>query len=184
MSSCAGDNMADPVDPESQPLFAAAFREHHASLLQYLRRRVRSDADARDIAQEAYLRLLRYRENQDLRSLKAILFRIATNLAGMRERVARSQSWAEHRHLDDPTLTLPSAPSHEEHLMGQEELGQLQEAIQSLPTKCQQIFVLSRFHEMTNHEIAAHCGISVKMVQKQLLKALKICRARVGSDRG
>src|SRR5687767_3381707 len=81
---------SDALDERPQSLFVAAFRQYHTSLLRYLRRRVGSDADARDIAQEAYFRLLRYQNDQDLQSLKALLFRIATNLVGMRARTART----------------------------------------------------------------------------------------------
>jgi RNA polymerase sigma factor (sigma-70 family) len=175
--------MSQPLDELSQPLFAAAFREHHSSLLRYLRRRVGSDADAHDIAQEAYLSLLRYRDNQDLSSLKALLFRIATNLVGMRARVARSRSWANHCSFDEQEQNLScDSPSHEQRLFGEQQLELLMEAIQGLPTKCQQVFILSRFHDMSYPEIAARSGITVKMVEKHVAKALAICRTKVGND--
>ncbi len=80
------DAIRKPLDGESKPLFEAAFRAHYDSLIHYIRSRVGSDAEARDIAQEAYLRLMRYREDQDAASLKALVFRIATNLVIMRAR--------------------------------------------------------------------------------------------------
>jgi RNA polymerase sigma factor (sigma-70 family) len=173
--------LALPLDTESRPLFDAAFREHYSPLLQYLRRRLGSEADARDIAQEAYLRLLRYRENQDLNSLKALLFRIASNLVGMRARLARTHFLARHQALDDQeSLIHCGEPSHEQRLIGEQQLERLMEAIQSLPTKCQRVFILSRFHDMSYPEIAARCGITVKMVEKHVTKALGICRTKVG----
>jgi RNA polymerase sigma-70 factor (ECF subfamily) len=171
-----------PLDDQSQSLFVAAFREYHSSLVRYLRHRIGSDADARDIAQEAYFRLLRYRENQDLQSLRALLFRIATNLVGMRIRTARTHRWAHHQSLD-PEIALPANdPSYERQVFGEQRLNKLMAVIKSLPTKCQQVFVLSRFHDMGYPEIAARCGISEKMVEKHITKALAICRAEVGGD--
>ena len=171
------------LEGESLHLFEAAFREHHAALLQYLRHRVRSESDAHDIAQETYLRLLRYRENQDLDSLKALLFRIAGNLVVMRARKARAQHWADHRPLDEePELTCGD-PSQEQRLAGEQQLDRLMAVIQRLPVKCQQVFVLSRFHDMTYLQIANRCGISIKMVEKHIAKALEICRNEVGGDR-
>jgi RNA polymerase sigma factor (sigma-70 family) len=172
--------MGDSLDSESRPLFEAAFREHHAALIQYLRHRVGNEADARDIAQETYLRLLRYRENQDLDSLKALLFRISTNLVAMRARTARTQRWADHQALDEELALPANDPSVERHVTGEQQLDRLMRAIESLPPKCQQVFVLSRFHDMSYPEIAARCGISVKMVEKHIAKALAICRIGVG----
>lgn len=176
------DEDGSPLESGSRPLFEAAFREHYSVLIQYLRRRVGSDADARDIAQESYLRVMRYREHQDLASLKALLFRIATNLVGMRARTARTRCWADHHPLDDELALTAPDPSHERRLAGEQQLERLMEVIRHLPSRCQQVFVLSRFHGMSYPEIAARCGISVKMVEKHISKALAICRAEVGDD--
>lgn len=176
------ENSKRPLDSGSKPLFEAAFRAHHASLIRFLRRRVGSDADARDIAQDAYLRLLRYRENQNADSLKALVFRIATNLVGMRARTARAHRWSSHRPLDEELELPANDPSPEQCLCAEQQLDRLMEVIKRLPTKCQQVFVLSRFHDMNYSEIAVRCGISVKMVEKHITKALEICRTEVGDD--
>ena len=176
------DNFRVPLDSGSKPLFEAAFREHHASLIRYLRRRVANDSDARDIAQESYLRLLRYRKSQDLSSLKALVFRIATNLLGMRARAALTHQSVEHQPLNE-ALELPAnEPSIEQRLSTEQKLERLMEVIKHLPTKCQQVFVLSRFHDMNYPEIAVRCGISVKMVEKHIANALAICRQEVGGE--
>jgi RNA polymerase sigma-70 factor (ECF subfamily) len=178
----AGVGPAGPANDESQLLFVAAFRQYHTSLVRYLRHRVGSDADARDLAQEAYFRLLRYRENQDLQSLRALLFRIATNLVGMRVRTARTHRWADHQSLDAEFALPANEPSFEQQVFGEQQLNRLMAVVKSLPAKCQQVFVLSRFHDMGYPEIAARCGISEKMVEKHITKALAICRVEVGGD--
>ncbi len=55
----------------------------------------------------------------------------------------------------------------------------LVEGIQSLPPKCKDVFLLSRMGKMSYQEIADHCGISVKTVENQIGKALKLLRAFV-----
>jgi len=176
------DAMRSLLDSKSQPLFEAAFREHHAALVQFLRRRVGNEADARDIAQETYLRVLRYRENQDLDSLKALLFRIATNLVLMRARTARTHRWLHHQAVDEELVLPANDPSVEQQVASEQQLDQLMSAIKRLPPKCQQAFVLSRFHDKSYPEIARLCGISVKMVEKHIAKALEICRNEVGGN--
>ena len=54
--------------------------------------------------------------------------------------------------------------------------GLLEKAIGRLPPKCREVFVLSRFSNMTYKQIAASLNISVKTVENQLGKALKIMR--------
>jgi DNA-directed RNA polymerase specialized sigma24 family protein len=44
------------------------------------------------------------------------------------------------------------------------------------------VFLLSRASDMTYPEIAAHCGISVKMVEKHISRAIAACLEKVGSS--
>jgi DNA-directed RNA polymerase specialized sigma24 family protein len=52
--------------------------------------------------------------------------------------------------------------------MGRQELDIVLDAIDILPPECKEVFLLSRFHHMAHSEIAARCGISVKMVEDTL----------------
>lgn len=178
VSEAPAEAMFLPLDREAQSMFDVAFRNHHASLVQYLHRRVGSEAEAADIAQEAYLRVLRYRGNQDFASLKALLYRIAINLVIMRRREAAAHHLSDHVPLDDLAVASAEVP-HDQRLDDQQRLASILSAIKCLPDKCRHVFLLSRFHGMSNREIAVRCGISVRMVEKQISKALAVCRARV-----
>jgi RNA polymerase sigma-70 factor, ECF subfamily len=60
------------------------------------------------------------------------------------------------------------------------ELEQLiKTTIESLPEKCREVFEMSRFKEMKYQEIADALGISVKTVEAQMSKALKVLREKV-----
>jgi RNA polymerase sigma-70 factor (ECF subfamily) len=74
-------------------------------------------------------------------------------------------------------------PTPERQLLTEQQLARLTEVIQCLPPKCQQAFVLSRFHDMSYQEIADRLRISVKMVEKHVAHALSICRREVGYER-
>jgi RNA polymerase sigma-70 factor, ECF subfamily len=52
----------------------------------------------------------------------------------------------------------------------------LNSAIQKLPEQCRKIFLLSRFHYNSYKEIAEKLNISIKTVENQIGKALKIVR--------
>jgi RNA polymerase sigma-70 factor (ECF subfamily) len=57
-------------------------------------------------------------------------------------------------------------------------------AIDALPEKCRLVFLLSRMEEMSYGEIARELDISVKTVENQIGKALKLLRQAVAGHRG
>jgi RNA polymerase sigma-70 factor (ECF subfamily) len=72
------------------------------------------------------------------------------------------------------------APGPDRHLQAVIDLEVLEAAVVALPPKCRTVFLLSRIEGLSNAEVAQRCGISVKMVEKHLAKAIVACRARVG----
>jgi RNA polymerase sigma factor (sigma-70 family) len=176
---------ATPVNPQpadSEHLSVEqAFRRHHLSLLHFLRGRLHNEEDAADIAQETYARLLQsYRDVIDSVTARTLMFRIAVNAANDLARRRRTHHSAAHCPIEDDMLLPTAAPSQEREVSGQQDLNLLYDAIASLPPKCQQVFLLNRVDCMTYPQIAEHCGISVKMVEKHIVKALAALRSRVG----
>jgi RNA polymerase sigma-70 factor (ECF subfamily) len=55
----------------------------------------------------------------------------------------------------------------------------IDEALNELPEQCRTIFQMSRYEDMRYREIADRLNISVKTVENQLGKALKILRTRL-----
>ncbi len=177
------NTLVEPLRGEDRPFFERAFHEHYPALFAFVRRRVGSDTEAADIAQEAYLRLLRYRDRHDQDVLKALLFQIAANLIGMRVRTARVQRWADSVPLDEEHPLAAGDPPLDRQAAGEQELDRLMGVVDALPRKCQQVFVLNRFHGLNYTEIAARLQISVKMVEKHITKALALCRREIGRER-
>jgi RNA polymerase sigma-70 factor (ECF subfamily) len=62
--------------------------------------------------------------------------------------------------------------------------SRLDTAIQALPEKCRIVFLLSRVEELSYQEIASQLGISVKTVENQIGKALKLLRQAIPDHRG
>lgn len=175
--ACAADSRL----PEGG--FEGFFREHYRGLLQFLRRRTATEQDAEDAAQESMARLLRYRESQPLMAWKPLVYRIATNVVHDQFRTALAQRSKEHVALDEQEI---AAVDHtpEERAAYDQQVSRLSAAILSLPPKCQRVYLLKRAHGMSRAQIAEHCGISVKMVEKHLAKALTLLRRRAGDPSG
>lgn len=162
--------------------FDAFLQQHYKGLVQFLRQRTVSQQDAEDAAQESLARLLRYRESEPAHAWKPLLFRIATNVANDHLRQTQTRRRKAHVPLEEQDLSVigdSNEPTPEQRLADQRQLELVLAAIRNLPDKCRHVFLLSRFHGMSNHAIALRCGISVRMVEKQITKALAACRDKV-----
>lgn len=126
-----------------------------------------------DLAQEVFIKFWEKREQIVINSsLTAYLRRMAVNEALM---YLRRQRFFES---EDSLAALPADNHHlaETPALHHDLQNKLQQAIQALPPRCRLVFQLSRFEEMSYQEIADHTGISVKTVENQMGKALKILR--------
>lgn len=171
-----------PVDCASEALSVKeTIAQYHESLIRFLRQRLRVKEDAADVAQEAYIRMMQYEGSRQIKSPSSMLFRIAINVAndfGRSEQARRASSQCS---LDGLDLASDRA-TPEREIAAEQDLELLYEAIEHLPPKCQRVFLLSRAKRMTYPEIARHCGISVKMVEKHISHALAFCMKQVGGD--
>ena len=181
-SKSAFDGVPFTEDHQGEPLSVHnTVRRYHDSLINFLRQRLRTPEDANDVAQEAYIRMMQYQNSRQIRSPSSMLFRIAINVAndlGRSEQVRRASDQCS---LDAVEL-VSDTPSAEREISAKQELELLRAAIEDLPPKCRQAFLLSRVRRMTYPEIAVHCGISVKMVEKHISRALAVCMKKVGGS--
>jgi RNA polymerase sigma-70 factor (ECF subfamily) len=126
--------------------------------------------------------MMQYEGSREIHSAPSLLFRIAINVAHDLGRAEQSRRAADHYPIDDLELA-SDIPTPEREVAAEQDLELVYQAIEEMPPKCQQVFLLSRAKRMTYPEIAAHCGISVKMVEKHISHALQICTKRVGEQR-
>jgi RNA polymerase sigma-70 factor (ECF subfamily) len=158
---------------------AAVVRSHHHAVLRFLRRRGATPEDALDIAQETYVRFLRYEGATGIESPSAMLFRIAANVAADYGRAAALRRRVCSLEADSYDAEIASEhPSAERHLVAERILTALRFAIAALSPQCRNVFLLSRVDGLTYSEIASQCGISVKTVEKHVSHALRVCVER------
>lgn len=153
-------------------------RSHHTSLLRFLRRRLNCTADPADVAQETYVRMLKYEGSREIRSPYALLLRVALHVAQDLSRSERVRHTDQHWNVDDFELASHDA-CPDRQLSASEELERVLIAIEELPPRRREVFLLHREHHLSYAEIAEHCGISVKMVEKHISSALTYCLARL-----
>lgn len=156
------------------------YLRHHAALHRFLTRLLRCEDAAAEVAQDSYLRLLRLAPQAGLDNPRAYLFQVAANVA--RDRLAR-----ERRHglvLQEAALSEPpSCPGSgtEAEAIARDRLRILSAAVDELPPRCREVFLMSRLDGLGNGEIAGRLGISRNMVEKHIIKAMLHCRRRLES---
>jgi RNA polymerase sigma factor (sigma-70 family) len=156
---------------------AVVVTSQHQSVLRFLRRRGATPQDALDIAQDTYVRFLRYEGVTGIESPAAMLFRIAGNVAADHGRAAALRG--KTRSFDAHDAEIASEhPSAEREVAAEQVLTAVRSAIAGLSPRCRTVFLLSRLDGLTYLEIAARCGISVKMVEKHVSHALRACVER------
>jgi len=138
--------VADPKPSLVERLFA----EHRGALQTFFRRRIRSKADAPDLAQEVYVRMLRISDKEAI----------------------RNPVHPAHEQLE-------TLPGFDGDLDATQRVARLGVVLQQLRPKCRAAVVLRFTHELTYREIASHLGVSPQMAKKYVTQALGHCRRRM-----
>ena len=153
------------------------FTEHRERLHLYLRSRLANDADAQELAQEAYLRLLRISQTELIKHPQAYLYRIASNL--INDLYGR-QLTPEQQVGEEVLDNLESSElSPEQCLERSRQLQQIEQALSELPPKCRAVVTLRGRQGMTSLEVAERLGISTNTVKKYMSKGVAHCRKRM-----
>lgn len=160
--------------------FEAVLRQCRPELMAYLCSRLQNPADAEDLAQETCTRVLQYRDDPAIADMRMMLFRIANNVLTDHYRRSDRRCVNDHVALDAiGPLQAPERPQAD-RVADRDALDRLRRTIARLPRKCQLAFMLSRFDGLPHRQIADRMGISVKMVEKHIARALRACQSAVG----
>lgn len=156
--------------------------DHHVDLIRYIARRVRSIADAREIAQEAYVRLLRLDRTDLIREPRAYLYRVATHLLYEFELKSRSDRMGRVRWTSDKesvAVDLRLTQALDELALKE----RMEATLADLTPKCRAVLILHRRDGLTYREISERIGISTSMVKKYLVRGLRHCRQALSDCR-
>lgn len=156
-----------------EQMFKTYFKQLHA----YAFTMLRNEADAEEMVQQVFFKL--WERNEPLSfsgSAGAYLYRAVHN---------ESLNFIKHRKIkSNHQLHVAYTMKNDvEHPVKKVLAGELEKrihaALEELPEQCRSIFQLSRFEELKYREIAQQLGISVKTVENQMGKALKLLRLKL-----
>jgi RNA polymerase sigma factor (sigma-70 family) len=156
------------------------FTDHGPALHAFLNRRLRKAADAAELAQEVYVRMLRIPDMSAVRNPEAYLYAVASNLA--KEHGRRLAPGSKVIDIDEPTVQaqLAQLPSYGGEIDREQRVKRLHEVLNQLSPKCRAAVVLQYWHGLSYEEIGLRLGVSTNMVKKYLSQALVHCRRRMG----
>lgn len=166
----------DRLRTGSRAAFDAIFRQHYSPLVVVASNILHDRGSAEDVVQDVMLELWRRRESLAIETtLRSYLFRATRNRALnliRHEQVARRA---------EPLLARESAsgPPADRRVREQEIASAVRHAVAELPARCREVFELSRVHGLKYAEIAEVMSISIKTVEAQMGKALRLIRERL-----
>jgi RNA polymerase sigma-70 factor (ECF subfamily) len=151
--------------------FQVVFNTWYNSLCNYADSFLKDESACEDIVQDVFMRV--WKDRPDLIGTEGIRYYLFTAVRNncitklRREKKAGVVEWEDE--AVDYIQDKENGPT--------DYMALVQTAIEGLPPRCREVFLLSRISNMTYKEIAASLGISVKTVENQLSKALKMIRA-------
>jgi RNA polymerase sigma factor (sigma-70 family) len=169
--------MTEPTKPLAERLFA----RHRGALQAFFFRRLRIKADAADLAQEVYLRILRVSDPDAILNPEAYLFAVAGNLLKENAMTDRRQATSVDIEEADRLQFLAALSDFDTPLDASRRIERLRVVLKQLPPKCRAAVVLRYQHELSYQEIADRLEVSTNMVKKYLAQALGHCRRRMAS---
>jgi RNA polymerase sigma-70 factor (ECF subfamily) len=156
--------------------FEEIFNRYHAALHRFAWHLTRSPEAAADVLQTVFLKIWRNRRDwQPKGSLSAYLFRATKNAALNYLRQPGSRDGRLQTLADSDELSVSPEKIYDD----EETLRAIRAAVDSLPEGCRTVFILSRYENKKYNEIAAILEISVKTVENQMGRALRLLRDKL-----
>lgn len=166
------DNVPKTAEAPRTAEIIQLYDDASPELKRVLERKLGNAADAEEILQDAFEKLL-LSDRQHIRDLRRYFFTMANNMAlnalqhrdvEHRYRAAQSLAHEDERH---------DAPGPERTVLANEDLLRVQVALAALPERTRHVFLLFRSEGLSYREIAESLGISRKGVEYHLRRAVK-----------
>lgn len=174
-SSCA------PAREPRNNRLTSWFKRWRKPIRQWLSRRSTVPAaDLDDLAQEVFLRLLRYSDDIAIENPQGYLFRIAANVANEWQERSRQRQPHDNSWLEDLQVDFGDEP---ENAMARETARKyLQAAVDSLPRRQRKVLLLHVNEGLTYKQIAEREGLTYRVVLRDLTRAYSRLRTELNAD--
>lgn len=170
------DIIEDLLKTNPEKALQFLYEQYYDSLCKQVYLIVKDETVTEDIVQEVFIEVWKIREQ----------ININTSISGYLKRACRNRTLNYLRdkklNWEDESILLSHEDTgftSEQYLDADDLNRKVQEVIETMPEKCGIIFSLSRYNDMNYADIAGELNISVKTVEHQISKALKILRKEI-----
>jgi len=155
--------------------FKELFNNYHDTLFRFVFYKIQDQDISEDITQETFLRVWKSRSTlKPNKSFFSLIAKISSNLCYDHFR------HQEVRKRHEPTIINQSQSQYnspEQEMISDTLQKSIEKIVNNhLPEKCRKVFILSRIEKLPNNEIAQTLDISVRTVENQIYRALKILK--------
>ena len=162
------------IQSGNERVFEALFRSHYESLHIFAKSFIADPDQAEEIVQDVFFKIWEKRHQLDITtSIKAYLYSSVRNTCLNYIKHLKVRAGYADFAMNNNSETFSDVDEQVEYSELEEKIRALME---SLPEQCQRIFRMSRFDGKKQREIAEELGISIKTVENQMGRALKVMR--------
>ena len=172
----AAGTAAQMVSTADAGWFAKEVHAHEGRLKAYLRGVFPGVRDVDDLVQESYVRVWLRQSKQPIASVRAFLFKVARHLALNSLRHERASPFLAVTEIT-ASRVVEERPGPADQACTHEELDLLFAAIDALPARCREVYILRKLRGLSQKEIARELGISEQTVETQIVRANHRCEA-------
>lgn len=169
------------MTPETKLSFLTAIEKQHGrQLRRFLMARMRNAAaDAADLAQEVFLRLLRIPDHESIRNPRAYLYTIASHV--LHQHTLKQTATPESIEIGDVVSELEAAPEDDPELQAQldQRFEQLRRELRAISPGVYATLILHRYYGLPLTDISRRLGVSYSMTKKYLAKGLQYLERRL-----
>ncbi len=154
-------------------MIAAVYAGQLPYILNFIKKRIDNPADAEDLAQDAFVKLLEYKQMIRPATLQSLVFTIVRNqIADYRRRHFRRPELL----CVDYGATLPAAETADSRLLVHELAGMERAVVKAMSGRRRAVYCLHRYAELSAHDIAVELKLSKRTVESHLLSGRKMVR--------
>lgn len=161
--------------------FTMLYRRYWESLLTTAAKALRSRSDAADLVQDVFLSIWNRRHNLSITGSLAAYLQTSVKYKAINY-IEKNITRRDYLALLTDMLANYQLPDVESQLQIKELQRVIQSAVDQMPLKMREVYLLSRQHHLSHKEIAERLGISDETVKKHIQHALQLIKATISKN--
>ncbi|SEW43329.1 RNA polymerase sigma-70 factor, ECF subfamily [Chitinophaga sp. YR573] len=180
LNTCSDQELLLLLKKGDDTAFTEIYARYWEKMATYAIRLIKSETEGADIVQEIFVSLWNRRETIEVKgTLISYLIKATRNLS-LRyiEKNISTNNFLERLsdNMKGISLTI------DDQISVKQLQDEIDNAINKLPLKMREIYVLSRYEQLSHKEIAQKLGIAETTVKKQISNAIKVLSSSINSE--